>query len=185
MPLTLQAINDLPDDVLIDVGFLFEGNTFVGTSRGGLTFAPQIERRNIEYDGKKANVAEMDRDTFSGAQITGTLIQFVSKLSIFEPGSTQTDPGGNVSALITPQTGGQLYAAGDYLTNLRLVHPTRAGGYVQVRFPVALCTQYTVSGQDRSEAEIAATFEARLSLSDAAATPGKKPYVIELLDTFS
>ena len=56
---------------------------------------------------------------------------------------------------------------------------------VQVRFPVALCTQYTVSGQDRSEAEIAATFEARLSLSDAAATPGKKPYVIELLDTFS
>lgn len=185
MSLSLQAINDLPDDVLIDVGYLFEGNTFVGTSRGGLSFEPTVERRNIEYDGKKANVAELDRDTFSGAQITGTLIQFISKLAIFEPGSTSSDPGTNVGTLITPKTAGELYAAGDYLTNLRLVHPRRNGGYAQVRFPVALCTQYSLAGQDRSEAEIAATFEARLSLADAAATPGKKPYVIELLDTFS
>ena len=185
MPLTLQAINALPDDVLLDVGFLFEGNTYVGTSRGGLAFEPQIERRNIEYDGKKANVAQMDRDTFSGAQITGTLIQFVSKIGIFEPGSTSADPGGNVSLRYTPKTGGELYESTDYLTDLRLVHPREGGGYVQVRFPLAICTQYSLSGQDRSEAEIAATFEARLSLSDAAATPGKKPYVIELLDTFS
>jgi hypothetical protein len=185
MPLSLQAINDLPDDVLIDVGYLFEGNTFVGTSRGGLSFEPTIERRNIEYDGKKANVAELDRDTFSGAQITGTLIQFISKLATFEPGSTSADPGGNVALRLTPKAAGVLYASGDYLTNLRLVHPRRGGGYAQIRFPVALCTQYSLSGQDRSEAEIAATFEARLPLATAASASGTKPYVIELLDTFS
>lgn len=183
--LTLQAITELPDDVLLDVGFLFEGLQFMGVTRGGLNFEPQIERRNIEYDGKKANVAEMDRDTFSGAQFTGTFIQFVSKLSKFEPGSTEAAGSGNVTTLITPQEGGQLYAAGDYLTNLRQIYPTRSGGFVQIRFPVAICTQYSISGRDRSEAEIAATFEARLSLANAAAAPGTKPYVIELLSSFS
>ena len=183
-PSTLTLTN-LPSDVLLGTGWLFDDNTFIGISRGGLTFDPAVERRNIPYDGKMSNAEELDWDTFSGATIAGTFIQFVSKVGIYEPGQTTSSPGGSVSSLITPHVAGELYSEGDYIRNLRLVFGRTTSGFVQVRFFSALVAQYTIAGVDREEATIAATFEARNLLDDLAATPGKKPYVIELLSAFS
>jgi hypothetical protein len=180
-----QAVANLPSDVLLGVGWLFDDNTHIGISRGGLTFEPNVERRNIPYDGKMSNAEELDWDTFSEAQITGTFIQFVSKVGLYEPGNTTTSPGGSVTSLITPHEAGVLYEVGDYVRNLRYVFARLSGGYVQVRFFSALVSQYSIAGVDREEATIAATFSARNLLADIAAAPGKKPYVIELLSAFS
>lgn len=180
-----QAVANLPSDVLLGVGWLFDDNTFIGTSRGGLTFSPNVERRNVPYDGKMSDAEELDWDTFSGAQISGTFIQFVSKIGLFEPGNTSSSPGGNVTTLYTPKPAGELYEVGDYIRNLRYVFSRLSGGYVQVRFFSALVSEYTIAGVDREEATIQATFSARNLLDDIAAAPGKKPYVIEILSTFS
>ena len=180
----IASVANLPSDVLLGTGWLFDDNTFIGISRGGLTFEPAVEKRNIPYDGKMSDSEELDWDTFSGATITGTFVQFVSKVGIYEPGSASTSPGGSVTTLITPKHSGILYTEGQYIRNLRLVFG-RATGYVQVRFFSALVSQYSIVGVDREEATIAATFSARSLLDTIADTPGKKPYVIELLSAFS
>lgn len=186
MTMKLATLSTLPDDALLGTGYLFRANTFQGISRGGLRFEPSVEKRNIPFDGKMADIDQLDWDTFSGAIITGTFIQFTGQLATYEPGSSSAAGAGNVTTLITPKKSGLLYSASDSITNLRLVWPTKAGGFVQVRFPKALCTQYTLAGQDRQEMEIQATFAARLSLATAAGVnPGTKPYVIEKLSTFS
>lgn len=181
----LQAVASLPSDVLLGTGYLFEGNTYIGVSRGGLTFDPAVERRNVPFDNKYADLEKLDWDTGSTAVITGTFIQFVSKIASYEPGSTSASGSGNVTTVITPNPSGELYVAGDYLTNLRYIFTRLSGGYAQVRFPKALCTKYSIKGTDKQEMEISATFAARLALTTAASTPGTKPYVIELLSAFS
>jgi hypothetical protein len=186
MAMPLATLSTLPTDVLLGTGYLFRANTFQGISRGGLRFEPSVEKRNIPFDGKMADVDQLDWDTFSGAIITGTFIQFVGQLATYEPGSTSASGSSPVTTIITPKKSGLLYAAADYITNLRLVWPTTAGGFVQVRFPKAMCTQYNLAGQDRQEMEIQATFAARSPLATAAGSnPGTKPYVIEKLSAFS
>ena len=49
--------------------------------------------------------------------------------------------------IITPNASGELYVAGDYLTNLRYVFSRLSGGYAQVRFPKALCTKYQLASK--------------------------------------
>ncbi len=181
----MASLTNLPTDALLGVGWLYDDNTHIGISRGGLTFTPATERRNIPYDNKMSNAEGLDWDTFSDASISGSFIQFVSKVGIYEPGNTTTAPGTNVSSLITPKEAGALYAVGDYIRNLRLVFARAGGGFVQVRFFSCMVSDYTIQSTDREEATIQATFQARNLLADIAATPGKKAYVIELLSTFS
>ena len=186
--LPLTSLTNLPTDVLLNTGRLFVGNTFLGVTRGGLAFNPQVTRRNIPYDGQPGPVEQLDWDTFSEATFSGRFIQFsgASALARFEPGSTSAAGSGNVTTVITPKATGLLYAAGDYLSNLRQVWQLKSGGFVQVRFPKALCTQYDFAGEDRGETLVNATFGARVPLSTAAGiNPGTKPYVIEKLSTFS
>lgn len=181
----LQAVSSLPSDVLLGTGYLFEGNTYIGVSRGGLTFTPSVEIRNVPFDNKYADIAQLDWPTGSTAVLTGSFIQFVSKIATYEPGSVSTSGSSPVTTLITPKAAGALYAAGDYLTNLRHVFPRTSGGYVQFRMASALCTQYDIKGTSKEEALISGTFAARLPLSTAASAPGTRPYVIELLSAFS
>lgn len=182
----LQSISALPSDVLLGTGYLYEGNTHFGISRGGLEFNPNTERRNIPYDGKMSNVQRLHWDTFSAPTIAGTFIQFINKLSHFEPGSVSSSGSAPVTTLYTPKASGALYAADDYIENLRWVFSRLSGGFVQYRFPLAFVQTYTVKSADREEATIQATFEGVLSLTDAASSnAGKKPYVIELLSAFS
>ena len=181
----LQAVSSLPADVLLGTGTLWIGNTYIGVNRGGLNFNPTIDIRNVPFDNKYADIAQLDWVTGSGAIITGTFIQFVSKVAIYEPGSTSTAGSGNVTTVITPKASGELFSAGQTLANLRWVFERLSGGFAQYRFAEALCTQYSVKGVTKEEAEIAATFAARLPLATASSAPGTRPYVIELLSTFS
>lgn len=180
-----QAVTTIPDDVLLGVGSLCEGPTHFGVSRGGMNVQPNVEKRNVPFDNKMADIAELDWDTFSGAVITGTMIQFQTRIRYFEPGSVTTAPGGNITTLVTPKESGAFYAAADYLTNLRYVMPRQAGGFFQVRFPSAICQTYQITGTDREEHTVQATFAARLPIATAASAPGTKPYVFEVLAAFS
>jgi hypothetical protein len=183
MAFALTALTTLPDEVLLGPGYLFVGNTHLAISRGGLSFEPQVEMRNIPYDGKHADVAELDWITFSGAVISGTFLTRFIRSTTFEAGSVSSDPGGNIETLITPQAAGELLGSGEYLTNVRLYFPDTGW---QIRFPKAICPSYSIQTEDRGEGLLTATFAARLPLSTAAgSSPGTRPYVIEQLAAFS
>ena len=183
MAFALTALTTLPSEVLIGPGFLFVGNTHLAISRGGISFEPEVEMRNIPYDGKRADVAELDWIAFCGAVLSGTFLTRFIKSTIFEPGSASASGSGNVDTVITPQEAGELLASGDYLTNVRLYFPDTGW---QIRFPKAICPSYSMQTEDRGEGLLTATFAARLPLATAAGSaPGTRPYVIEKLDSFS
>lgn len=177
----------LPDDILLDSGVLYVGGSPLGVSRGGLTFNPSKEVRNVEFDGKRADITELDRILKYAATIGGTFIEInpSKQLPKLEPGHTSSSPGSNVTTRLTPKPAGQLFAAGDYLTDLRLIFERTDGSFVQVRFPKALCLTYELKGTDGSEAEIACEFHARQTLADAAVDLGTAPYLIEYLNALS
>lgn len=185
----------LPDDVLLDTGVLYVGNSSglsispVGVTRGGVQFSPEKEMRNIEFDGKRAPIAELDRVIAQGGRISGTFITFGTvQIPRFEPGATVDNAGpfaggdpANVSSQIVPKESSTPLAAGDYIRNLRLVFLRGNGDYVQIRMPWALCERWEISGEDNSEAEITAEFVGRLGLTDAATSTDAPVYYIEEL----
>jgi hypothetical protein len=162
--------SELPNDVLLDTGLLYVNSTIVGVSRGGLTFDPGIETRNIPYDGQKAPTKLLDRIIKRTPQITGTMLEAdETQLRIFETGGATPN--------VTPKGQGTLFASGDYLTNVDLVFNRGDGGTVTIRFASALCTEYQIVGQVDSEAEVAVTFEARL-VHGATPDESSVPYTI-------
>jgi hypothetical protein len=68
-----------------------------------------------------------------------------------------------------------------------MVAPSLSGsGFLQVRFPSAICVQYAYASLSQEETEVSATFAARMHLDDAASSHVEaKPYVVELLEAFS
>lgn len=169
----------LPDDTLVDVAVLSYDvsgtQTPFGVSRGGLTFASRKEYRNVEFDGKRAPIAGLDRITSHSATISGTFIQIGSaQLKIVEPASTSATATGVET--ITPSDASTLIAVGDLVKDLTLTYQTLSGGTVKVVFPYALCTEYEIAGQDNSEGEMKCTFEARLAVSGS--NTDAAPYVI-------
>lgn len=184
--LNWAAVANLPSDVIVGQGALFHDYlSHFGTNRGGLRFNANTERENLPYDGKKAPVAELDWDRFTDPKITGTFLQFISRIGTFEPGSVSAAGSGNVTTIYTPKVSGELYEAGDYITQLCWTMPRLSGGFFRYRFPSAIVETYDIVQDDRNALLINATFGARLPLADAAATPGKKPYVMEVLSSFS
>lgn len=183
MAFALSKIANIPANALTGVGYLFKGNTHVAISRGGLTFETQGELRNIEYDGKTANVAELDRYVFQGGSFAGTFLAMMVDSATFFPGSTTTSPGSNVTTLITPKESAALLQESDYLDDLRLYFPETGW---QVRMESAICLPVTLATADRNEGLFTATFEARQPLATAAGSaPGTAPFVVEKLAAFS
>lgn len=177
----------LPNDVLIDVAVLSReisaAQTPFGVSRGGLSFHPNKEFRNVEFDGKRAPIAGLDRITKFGAVIEGTFIQVgTAQIDDLEPASSVATSTGTPSTFtITPYDASTLIAAGDLITNLRMRYRRLGGGFVDVIFAKALCTQYEITGQDNSEAEVRATFEARQVATDGDSTDNA-PYSIVVIN---
>ena len=182
--------DNLPDDCLLDSGVFFLDATPIGVTRGGTRFDPGKEVRNIEYDGKRSNVAGLDRITMYNSTLGATLIEFGStdsgnQISRLEQGSSTDDSGGESSPMgtvktYTPKAAGAFFTAGEYAANLRVVFERSGGGYAAVHFPIAFVARYSIQSQDKNEAGIDAEFHARLSAADADTNPGKCPYEIEI-----
>lgn len=198
----------LPADVLLGAGVLQVGSTPVGVSRGGLNASLEEEFRNVDFDGKRSDVEGLDRKVAVTARFAGTFLQFgtsdVARLERTESVGVRTQ----VTASITPSVAaaftytpgdsltsvtvtrastatyllaGPLFGPGRYLTDLRLVfrRGNSATGLCTVVFPIALCTKWSVKGQEKGEGEIAAEFEARLDLTTSTDTD-VLPYTVEL-----
>lgn len=187
--------SSLPSDVLLDSGVLYVGltpSTVFGAFAGGLKFDPGVTYRNADFDGKRSPVKGLDRVTMRMPKISGTCIQLsTANVAQIEPGAaTAVTQAWTASTSYAPKAAGQLLAAGDYLSDVRLVYQrggatASVGSYVQVRFPSALCTKYDITGQDGSEIAIAIEIEARLDISATGFTTavGTAPFRIEYLTT--
>jgi hypothetical protein len=184
MPNTpLNAWNgQIPSDVLLDSGVLNIGAALFSATMGGLKYDPGMTRRNIEFDGKRSDVALLDRNVMFKPKMTGTIIQVpnTTMLQVEGGGVTGTVTGGPTSATqVVAKQGGVMYAAGDYLTNARMIFERADGTYWQVRFPKALVTKWDLAGVDKEEGKWNIEIEARLDLSVSGAKPYDPPMVYE------
>ena len=163
--------------VLLDPALLYVGGTLLGAIRGGLTFAPNPKYEAFDFDGSAMAVAGNDQlvdldPTISGAIITVTEDQ----LAVLEPGSSTTTTG--TLTTLTPRAAHVTIASGSLVTNVRAVWRRVTGGFFQVRFPLALCTQYRITGKDKNEPVLEVEFHARA----AAGTPMTSSYALDLID---
>jgi hypothetical protein len=191
-PLTGYTSN-LPSDVLLDSGVLYAGTSVFGAFAGGLKFDPGITYRNIEFDGKRSPVREIDRKMMQVPKLTGTVIQLsTTNVSQIEPGAASatgvtavTAAGGwtGASQSYTPKRAAGLLAVGDYLSDIRAIWLRGSGTFVQVYFKSALCTKYDITSQDGAEIAIAIELEARLAFGTTGyQNVGDAPYRIEYLN---
>lgn len=169
----------LPADALLDSGVLYVGSNPVGVSRGGLTFDPGRQIRNIPFDGKRSDVKGLDRVTGFAAKISGTMLEFAgTDIARAEPGSTNATVGGTTT--YTPKGAGALFASGDYLVDVRLIFERSGGGYAAVYFPSGFVEKYgPLKGTDNAEAEYSIEISARGVIAGASDVP-KAPYAIEI-----
>lgn len=175
----------LPQDIIVDSGLLYLGNTPFGVSVGGLKFDQAKKLENVEFDGKRSPIAGLDRVVDYAPKITGKFLPFgTGSVTVFDPGGSSSFGSLPTTGSLTPVSGSSFFGAGSYISNLRLIYQRGAGGFAQVRFPLALCTDYKLAGTDKKAAEVDATFEARLNLASGSGnTTDTAPYIVELLAT--
>lgn len=188
----------LPTDVLLDSGVLYIGSTVFGAFAGGLKFDPGVTYRNMDFDGKRSPVKQLDRVTMRMPKISGTVIQLSpdsatlvsGKVNVIEPAATTNATGAwSGSTSYEPKAAGNLLVANDYISNVRAIwqrgsSTASTGAYVQVRFPSALVTKYDMTGSEGAEVAIAIEIEARLDTALSGFTSvGAAPFRIEYLTT--
>ncbi len=175
----------LPTDVQLDSGILYIAGSVFSAQQGGLKFDPGVTRRNIPFDGKRSNVKGIDRTVMWEPVISGVVLEMpVGSLSVIEPGvsapSSTIANGPTGATQRIPKSAGVLYAAGDYVSNPRIVFYRGDGTYVQVRFyDGGLVRKWDLSGADQEEAKYSIEIEARLDLTASGRRVYDAPYVIE------
>lgn len=172
----------LPAGVLLDSGILYIGTSIFAAQDGGLKFDPAKTMRQIAFDGQRSAVKGLDRTTGFMPKISGTIIQTpFSTFESLEPGAVlATVAGGPTGATqVQPKSAGVLYAAGDYLANVKAVWNVADGTLFQIRFPAALVVKWDITGVDKVEAKWAIEIEARLDMAASGAHVYDAPYVAE------
>lgn len=159
-----------PSELLVDSGVLYCRDPYgslaligVGPTRGGLTFNPNRELRNPDFDGKQVHLAELDRYIANGSpQLTGTLLDFSRKsLGYLEAGSTSADSGS--AARITPLANSVFLQEGAYIKDLLWIRKMKTASLIDVvGFPAAVVTSYQAVGEAKNEVVASVTFEARI-----------------------
>lgn len=175
--------SDLPSDVLMDSGVLYAGTSILGATRGAPRFDPGKQWSNIEFDGKRSDIAGLHRVDRYESIISCTLIEFdTADLLNLEPGSGAGVGTGTV--VHTPKDAGTLLVAGDYISDLRLVFErgSAVASYAVVHFAKALVRRYTIAGNNNDIGLIEAEFQAVLDMSGANQLTDP-PYKIELRDS--
>lgn len=171
---------NLPTDVLLDSGVLYINSTTpFGVTVGGLSFDPGIQRENVDFDGKFIDIITLDRTVDCKAKISGKIIELnATKQATLMPGSTSATAGTPAVTTVTPRGAGELYASGEYVTNVQVAYRRGGGGFAIVKFANAYISTWKVGpGGANKKAEIDIEIEARQDI--AAANTGVLPFVIE------
>lgn len=174
---------NLPNDLLLNAGVLFRTisavSTKLGVTRGAPDFDPGVDISDIQFDGMRCRLKGLSRKTAWKPVIKGTMIELGPTATgkqtlVLEPGSTEATVGGVTTT--TPKGAGSLFAAADYISDLRWIYERSNGQFVAIYFPIALCTKWSMKGTDKGEAEISFEFEA---VGDPTADLGNAPYLLE------
>lgn len=177
---------NFPTDVLLNMGVLYYSKsgvaTKIGVTDGAPDFDPGVELQDLEFDGKRCRLKAQSRRVGFKPVIKGTLKEFGpaasgGQIALLEPGESEAAPDGSGTKLITPKAAGVLHASADYISNLRWIFERGSGGYAAIYFPIALCTKWSMKGQDKKEAQISFEFEA---VGDPAVDLGTAPYLLEI-----
>jgi hypothetical protein len=172
----------LPNDLLLDSGVLYIGANVFAAQDGALKYDRGISMRQTAFDGQRSPIVGLDRTTELKPKLTGTIIQFPSAtLQSLSPGMVAvTFTGGPTGATqLQPKTPGVLYAAGDYLANVRAVWQRGDGTFFQIRFPKSLCVKWDVAGVEKAEAKINFEIDARLDMAAAGVSIYTPPMIYE------
>jgi hypothetical protein len=179
MPSGLTATT--ADSLALNVGVLYvDTTTPMGITQGGLDFDPGKVYREVEFDGKRAAVAELEYVIDYNSVIKGKFIE-ISPAMIARLESGSTSDVVSLETTYTPKPCSELFAEGDYLSNVRLVITRGDGGLLAVHFDTARITKWKVDTKDKAEAMIDCEIKAFLSLTAAASSTDTCPYV--LIDT--
>jgi hypothetical protein len=174
---------EFPSDVRLSTGVLYIGDDVFGGTLGGISFNPNKEVVNLDFDGKRAPIAGIDRTARRRGVLSGTAQTLgVSDLEKFEPGGS-SDSGWSGGAAYIPPQAGPLYESGMYLTNVRAVWQRGNGQLFQVRMPKALITTWQSADNGDQAAGIQFEIEARVDMSVEGASPSDAGYVYEYLDS--
>jgi len=156
-----------PTEAMVDAGVLYLRNPDasnligMGPSRGGLTFSPGKEMRNVEFDGKTMPIAGLDRVLRTLPTLSGGLIDFSRKsLGYYEAGATSADSGS--MARIQPINSTEFLAAGAYLKDVLYITRNQDNTITVVGIPRALVTTYEIVGEADNEVIANVTIEGRL-----------------------
>ena len=106
-------------------------------SRGGITFDPGIEMRHVEFDGKQSDIVGLHRITARRPTISGRF-KDVSPQAIMEYETGSSSDGSTPTNLITPKTGREFMAEGEYLPDVELTINKSNGKLMVVKFAFAI-----------------------------------------------
>ena len=180
MPSGLTAT--LPDDLALNVAVVYTGasiagttvsGTKIGATQGGIDFKPGIKTRDIEFDGRRSAIAQLEYVIEYDAHITGSFIQLGDdQIAMLEPGAVLA------ANVYTPRAADVLYAEGDYLEDVMAVWQRGNGGLFVVEFPVGRIVSWDADSKDKAETKVKFDIKAFLSLTDAVTDTGLCPYRI-------
>lgn len=186
MPNPLSSWNgQIPTDVLLDSGILLFGSSpgvAFSAQQGGLKWDPGKIIHPIEFDGKRSDIAGLDRTNGYKGKLTATILEIpLAAWSQLEPGSVLATVAGGPSGAtqVWPKPAGILYAAGDYITNARVAWQRTDGTYFQIRMPKALVVKWDLAGSDKAEGKWAIEIDARLDMSVTGQLVNNPPFVGE------
>lgn len=184
---------NLPSDTILDMGTLYVGSTKIGATRGAPKWEPGDEYMQIPFDGKQSPIKLLDRVIHGVPKISGALMELGDvatggQLEKLIPGSTSVTAGvtPNQVTTITPPDAGTFLAAGNYLTDVRLVFErmvlTGAKKYAAVYLPFALIVKWDLQGNPDGDRIATINFEMEGRL-DSTAAPEDPAYKIELRES--
>lgn len=166
------------DDILLDAGVVTVAGAVVGFTTGGLRFELERKFQQRAVEGVTTPVAGLEYVASVHAKFVGTIVAFTAAArALVEPGATtETEFATTTYTPIATRTD---LVAGQYCTNVAVTWRRLGGGFIRVRFPVALCTKYGIVGKDKAEGQIPVEIEARLPVgADLTATP----YYLDVID---
>ena len=170
---------NLPSTMVMDEGFItVNGSTPFAVLGGPISVDFGQSWQNIDYAGKRAPTALLDRVTFTECKITGTAIALSStNTPVWITGSTQsgTDP-----LTITPHAMSSFLASGDYESTVRAVFKRSDGKYVVVRMAKALVKLTGIQGADKDKVSMPIEITAMQDLSSATDTD-LVPFDVQIL----
>lgn len=172
----------LPNEVLLNPALIYVGTTVWGVTRGGVSWDPGVEVAEVEFDGKHTEIKGLARKNKFASKLTFTVLQLgtAAEIQRIEPGATTaTSTVTGITSVITPKDAGNLFAAGDYLTDVRAVWELGEGSkYIAIYLPVARVSKGTITGAADGEGEIPVELTAVLDMTSGAIS--RAPYKYEL-----